>query len=234
MVLRVRRKGPGVPDELYVDFDLNRDAGWKGPYPLSTSVYDLMIDRQRKMKRWNEYGTDDDESESTDTSTDDEESSSSEGDEEERNEVVIVEGTSDDEEEDTPEPGNPNQSSAAPMGDCQEDKDDDWTECWPSKTGMRRGNPKRDYHKDGIRRNNKIQDNTSVTKEAHLGIVEAMKRAKEQRKAENEVKVPKYKEADIVMIYDTAGKGMFHIGQVRTVIPSTYWEDPFHCLPHRA
>ncbi len=35
------------------------------------------------------------------------------------------------------------------------DEDDYWTECWPSQTGMRKGNPKRDFHKDGTRRNNK-------------------------------------------------------------------------------
>ncbi len=57
------------------------------------------------------------------------------------------------------------------MGDSDEDKDDDWTERWPSKTGKRSVNPKRDYNKDDTRsNNNKIQDN-SVTKEAHLGIV---------------------------------------------------------------
>ena len=86
MTLQVRRKGPGVPDELYVDFDLHRHGGWKGPYLLSTSAYDLMIDRQKWMKRWNEYGTDCDESDSTDTSTDDEESSSSEDDEDDSDE----------------------------------------------------------------------------------------------------------------------------------------------------
>ncbi len=57
MVLKVRRMGPGIPDELYVDY-LYKDAGWNGPYPLSTSAYDLMIDRQKKMKRWNKYGVD--------------------------------------------------------------------------------------------------------------------------------------------------------------------------------
>jgi hypothetical protein len=30
-----------------------------------------------------------------------------------------------------------------------------WTECWPSLTGMRRGNPKSDFNKDGTRRSNK-------------------------------------------------------------------------------
>ena len=35
------------------------------------------------------------------------------------------------------------------------DGDDYWTECWPSKTGMRRGNPKSEYNKDGTRRSNK-------------------------------------------------------------------------------
>jgi hypothetical protein len=35
------------------------------------------------------------------------------------------------------------------------DGDDYWTECWPSKTGMRKGNPKSEYHKDGTRRSNK-------------------------------------------------------------------------------
>jgi hypothetical protein len=34
----------------------------------------------------------------------------------------------------------------------EEDEDDDSTECWPSKTGMRRGNPKQDYNKDGTRK----------------------------------------------------------------------------------
>jgi hypothetical protein len=44
------------------------------------------------------------------------------------------------------------------------DEDDYWRECWPSQTGMRRGNPKRDFHKDGTRRNNKknLDEVTSV------------------------------------------------------------------------
>ena len=57
MVLKIRRMGPGVPDELYVDFNY-KDAGWRGSYPLSTSAYDLMIDRMKKFKQWNEYGID--------------------------------------------------------------------------------------------------------------------------------------------------------------------------------
>jgi hypothetical protein len=57
MVLKIRRLGAGVPDELYVDF-IYKDAGWRGPYPLSTSAYDLMIDRMKNFKRWNEYGID--------------------------------------------------------------------------------------------------------------------------------------------------------------------------------
>ena len=128
MVLKVRRMGPGVPDELYVDYKY-KDAGWIGPYPLSTSAYDLMIDRQKKMKRWNEYGVDYVDSGSSDTSTDDEESSSSEDDEDDGDDVVIVEGTSDDDEEDSSGSGNPNQSSAAPMGNSDNDEDDDWTAC---------------------------------------------------------------------------------------------------------
>ena len=36
------------------------------------------------------------------------------------------------------------------------DGDDYWRECWPSRTGMRKGNPKRDFHKDGTRRNNRM------------------------------------------------------------------------------
>jgi hypothetical protein len=37
----------------------------------------------------------------------------------------------------------------------EEDGDDYWTECWPSQTGMRKGNPKSDFNKDGTRKSNK-------------------------------------------------------------------------------
>ncbi len=75
MVLKIIKLGPGVPDELYIDFAY-KEAGWRGPYPMSTSAYDLMIGRMKKFKRWNEYGID--YGDSTESSSEDEESTSPE------------------------------------------------------------------------------------------------------------------------------------------------------------
>ncbi len=41
------------------------------------------------------------------------------------------------------------------LEESDDDEDDDST-CWPSKTGMRRGNPKEDYNKDGTPRQSNL------------------------------------------------------------------------------
>ncbi len=83
MTLRVERNGPGKADEAYVDFHYPY-AGWKGPYPLDTSIYDLMIDKIRKFSHWNQHGAGSDprEVDSTESSSDMKEAKGSDDDDE--------------------------------------------------------------------------------------------------------------------------------------------------------
>ena len=165
MTLRVERNGPGKADEAYIDFNYPY-AGWRGPYPLDTSIYDLMIIRMRKFSHWNEHGVGSDprrvdSSESSsdakeeEGSEDDDESSSSDSSSSSGDEAV--EGDEDDLEEDTSgdegpgdqpgdqagEGGTSDGSDEGEFSRSNSDGKEYWTECWPS-TGDRKGNPKRD------------------------------------------------------------------------------------------
>ncbi len=211
MTLRVERNGPGIPDETYVDFNYP-NAGWRGPYPLSTSVYGLMIDRMRRFRHWNKHGVDgephkisssesssgdedegekddDEESSSSDSSSSSEDEDFRQGDEGGPNEATSEDDEPGDQAEDEGENNNSDES---------DDGKKYWTECWPS-TGDRKGNPKRDYDKHGNKReipkkgrkvmvyftdDHKIMDFTSVTNDAHRGIIAALEKKRKKKRDE--------------------------------------------------
>jgi hypothetical protein len=161
-----------------------------------------MVGRMRRLRHWNEHGVgcetpkmsssesssgDEDEREKDDdekSSSSDSSSSSEDEDFLPGDEGDLDEATSGDEE-----PGD--QAGDEGENNSSDESDDGkkyWTECWPS-TGDRKRNPKSDYDKHGNKRESrekglKIMDFTSVTHDAHRGIIAALEKKRKKKRDE--------------------------------------------------